>query len=139
VKAAKSLIALIMTAGTVALGGWDNLLYVLLVFISLDYITGLSSAYCRSSLSSQAGLQGILKKVFLLCLVWMATCLDVLIAPGSVWIRTLVIYFMIANEGLSILENISLAGVKVPSIICNVLLQVQKQNKEMMDNKEDEF
>jgi toxin secretion/phage lysis holin len=119
--------AAIMTFVTVALGGWDKLLYVFITFIVLDYITGILSAISQGKLSSQIGLQGIIKKIMLLCLVWVATCLDSFIAPGSPWIRTVVLYFIIANEGLSIIENISLAGVPVPDFIKKVLLQVQDQ------------
>ena len=117
----------LMSFMTVALGGWDNLLYVFISFIVLDYVTGILSALYRKKLSSQIGLQGIIKKIFLLCLVWMAVCLDSFIAPESPWIRTVVLYFMIANEGLSIIENISLTGVSIPDFIKKVLLQVQDQ------------
>jgi toxin secretion/phage lysis holin len=117
--------ASIITAATYGLGGWDSLLYILLSFIILDYITGVLAAIYNKTLSSYTGFKGIIKKVITLCLVWLAVCLDMFITPGSPWIRTLVIYFLVANEGISMLENVVLCGVAVPGFLQGLLIQVK--------------
>src|SRR5574344_605797 len=94
------------------LGGWDTALAVLIAFMALDYITGilLALVFRRSrktkggGLSSAAGLKGLVRKGVILLVVWVSALLDRL--TGVAYVRTAVILFFIANEGLSILENV---------------------------------
>lgn len=102
------------------------MLYVLISFIVIDYITGVLAGIYNKQLSSYIGAKGIIKKVIILCMVWLAVCLDSFMGGASPWIRTVVIYFYIANEGLSILENIGKTGVPIPDAIKQVLAQLQK-------------
>ena len=106
------------------LGGCDCLLYALLAFVVIDYITGVMCAIADKSLSSEVGFKGICRKVLIFLLVGIANVLDVqVIGTGSV-LRTAVIFFYISNEGVSLLENAAHLGLPVPEKIKIVLEQL---------------
>lgn len=106
------------------LGGCDGLLYALLAFVVIDYITGVMCAIADKSLSSEVGFNGICRKVLIFLLVGIANVLDVqVIGTGSV-LRTAVIFFYISNEGVSLLENAAHLGLPVPEKIKIVLEQL---------------
>ena len=87
------------------LGGCDGLLYTLLAFTAMDYITGVMCAVNDKTLSSEVGFRGICRKVLIFMLVGIANILDAdVVGTGSV-LRTAVIFFYISNEGVSLLEN----------------------------------
>ena len=95
-------------------GGCDGLLYALLAFVVIDYITGMMCAIADRKLSSEVGFKGICRKVLIFLLVGIANVLDVnVIGTGSV-LRTAVIFFYISNEGVSLLENAAHLGLPVP-------------------------
>ena len=109
-------------------GGIDVALQCLLVAIVLDYISGLIKAYNSKTLSSSIGFKGILKKVGILVIVMLAVLVDrVTLNNGG--IRSLVIYYFVANEGLSILENLAVAGLPVPKKLKDALKVLKKENK----------
>lgn len=106
------------------LGGCDGLLYALLAFVVIDYITGVMCAIADKALSSEVGFKGICRKVLIFLLVGIANVLDVqVIGTGSV-LRTAVIFFYISNEGVSLLENAAHLGLPVPEKIKTVLEQL---------------
>lgn len=106
------------------LGGCDGLLYALLAFVVIDYITGVMCAIADKTLSSEVGFKGICRKVLIFLLVGIANVLDVqVIGTGSV-LRTAVIFFYISNEGVSLLENAAHLGLPVPEKIKTVLEQL---------------
>ena len=106
------------------LGGCDGLLYALLAFVVIDYITGVMYAIADKNLSSEVGFKGICRKVLSFLLVGIANVLDVqVIGTGSV-LRTAVIFFYISNEGVSLLENAAHLGLPVPEKIKTVLEQL---------------
>ena len=106
------------------LGGCDGLLYALLAFVVIDYITGVMCAISDKTLSSEVGFKGICRKVLIFLLVGIANVLDVqIIGTGSV-LRTAVIFFYISNEGVSLLENAAHLGLPVPEKIKTVLEQL---------------
>lgn len=106
------------------LGGCDGLLYALVVFVVVDYITGVMCAINNQTLSSAVGFKGICRKVLIFLLVGIANVLDVqVIGTGSV-LRTAVIFFYISNEGISLLENAGHLGLPVPEKIKVVLEQL---------------
>ena len=109
-------------------GEFDIALQCLLVFIALDYISGLIKAYCTKTLSSKIGFKGILKKVGILAIVALSVSLDRL-GGDSGAIRTLVIYYFVANEGLSVLENLAEAGIPIPNNIKKALKNIKKEYK----------
>ena len=107
------------------LGGCDGLLYALLAFVVIDYITGVMYAIADKNLSSEVGFKGICRKVLIFLLVGIANVLDVqVIGTGSV-LRTAVIFFYISNEGVSLLENAAHLGLPVPEKIKTVLEQLR--------------
>ena len=109
-------------------GEFDIALQCLLVFIALDYISGLIKAYCTKTLSSKIGFKGILKKVGILAIVALSVSLDRLGGDTGA-IRTLVIYYFVANEGLSVLENLAEAGIPIPKSIKKALKNIKKEYK----------
>lgn len=123
-----SIIAVICTGLIYLLGGLDVALTCLLIAIVLDYVSGLIKAFVTKNLSSKIGVKGIIKKVSILLIVMLAVLIDrVTGETGS--IRTLVIYYFVANEGLSILENLGQAGVPIPQSIKKALKVMKKENK----------
>ena len=109
------------------LGGYDGLLYALIAFAIVDYITGVMCAVNDKTLSSKAGFRGICRKVLTFFLVGIANILDTnVIGTGSV-LRTAAIFFYISNEGVSILENAAHLGLPVPQKIKLVLEQLHKR------------
>ena len=115
------------------LGGCDGLLYALLAFVVIDYLTGIMCTINDHTLSSAVGFRGICRKVLIFLLVGIANILDVsVIGSGSV-LRTAVIFFYISNEGLSLVENAAHLGLPVPEKIKAVLEQLHDRT----DDKED--
>lgn len=111
------------------LGGCDGLLYALLAFVVIDYITGVMCAINDRTLSSEVGFRGICRKVLIFLLVGIANILDVqVIGTGSV-LRTAVIFFYISNEGVSLLENAAHLGLPVPEKIKIVLEQLHDRSE----------
>lgn len=109
------------------LGGCDGLLYALLAFVVIDYITGVMCAIADKKLSSSVGFKGICRKVLIFLLVGIANILDVqVIGTGSV-LRTAVIFFYISNEGVSLLENAGHLGLPIPVKIKAVLEQLHER------------
>ena len=106
------------------LGGCDGLLYALIAFAVIDYITGVMCAITDHNLSSSVGFKGICRKILIFLLVGIANILDVnIIGSGSV-LRTAAIFFYLSNEGVSLLENTSHLGLPVPNAIKEVLQQL---------------
>ena len=112
------------------LGGCDGLILALLLFVSVDYITGVMCAIADRKLSSEVGFKGICRKVLIFLLVGIANILDVnVIGTGSV-LRTAVIFFYISNEGVSLLENAAHLGLPVPDKMKAVLEQLHKKGED---------
>lgn len=106
------------------LGGCDGLLYALLAFVVLDYITGVMCAIADKKLSSAVGFKGICRKVLIFALVGVGNLLDVhVIGTGSV-LRTAIVFFYISNEGLSLVENAAYLGLPIPTKLHKVLEQL---------------
>lgn len=109
------------------LGGWDGFLYGLIVFVVVDYLTGLMAAAVEKKLSSEVGFHGIIKKVVIFCLVAVGHIIDTYIIQNGSVLRTAVIFFYLSNEGISILENAARIGIPVPEKLKAVLEQLQKK------------
>lgn len=111
------------------LGGCDGLLYALIAFVAIDYITGVMCAIAEKKLSSEVGFKGICRKVLIFLLVGIANILDVqVIGTGSI-LRTAVIFFYISNEGVSLLENAAHLGLPVPAKMKAVLEQLHDKSE----------
>jgi toxin secretion/phage lysis holin len=112
---------------TAVLGGWDTALQVLVLFVVMDYITGMIAAWYEKRLNSRVGFRGIAKKILLFVPVAVGYWLDVLL--GQEILRSLAIFFYIANEGLSITENLGLCGVPVPAQLMAALEQLKQRGE----------
>lgn len=123
-----SILAVTATTFIYLIGGLDIALICLLIAIVLDYISGIIKAYVTKELSSKIGLKGILKKVGVLLIVMLSVLVDRVTGETGA-VRTLVIYYFVANEGLSILENLGQAGVPIPESIKKALKVLKKENK----------
>lgn len=110
------------------LGGWDGLAITLVSLMSLDYITGVLKAIYNKELSSEIGIKGIIRKVLILIVVGVAVLLETNF--GIPAIREIVMMFFIANEGISLLENVAQMGIKIPDKLKEVLLQLRDRNEE---------
>ena len=111
------------------LGGCDGLLYALIAFVAIDYITGVMCAVIDHRLSSEVGFKGIFKKVLIFLLVGVANILDVQVIGTGCVLRTAVIFFYISNEGVSLLENAAYLGLPVPEKIKTVLEQLHSRSE----------
>lgn len=108
------------------LGGFDGLIYALVAFVVIDYITGLMAAIIEKKLSSEIGFRGIFKKVLIFTLVGIGHTIDFyLIEKGSA-VRTAVIFFYLSNEGLSIMENAAKVGLPIPEKLRVVFTELKK-------------
>ena len=117
----------ILTTIVYYLGGLDMALKTLLILMVLDYITGICKSIVNKKVNSIIGLKGIIKKVGYLILVSLSFLLDGVVGDTGA-IRNLVVYFFVANEGISILENWGAMGLPLPSKILEVLEQLKKEN-----------
>ena len=106
------------------LGGYDGLLYALVVFMVADYITGVMCAVYDRNLSSSIGFKGICRKVLILMLVGIANILDVQVIGTGAVLRTAVIFFYLSNEGVSLLENAAHLGLPIPEKLKEILAQL---------------
>ena len=103
---------------------WDGLLYALIAFVVIDYLTGVMCAINDRTLSSEVGFKGICRKVLIFLLVGIAHILDVNVIGSGGVLRTAVIFFYISNEGVSLLENAGHLGLPIPEKIKTVLEQL---------------
>lgn len=112
------------------LGGSDGLIVALIIFVVMDYVSGVMCAISDKTLSSEVGFKGICRKVLIFILVGIANILDAqIIKTGSV-LRTAIIFFYLSNEGVSLLENASYLGLPVPEKLKDILQQLNEDNKE---------
>ena len=111
-------------------GGFDGFLYALVVFVVCDYFTGVLAAAIKHELSSEVGFKGIAKKVCIFVLVGIANIIDTQILQNGAAIRTAVVFFYLANEGLSCLENAAVIGLPVPE-------KLKEKLTEQLDYMED--
>ncbi len=113
------------------LGGMDGFMYTLIAFVTVDYVTGVLRAIVEKKLSSRIGAQGIAKKVALFLVVGIGHLIDAYLLGGAgAPLRTAVVFFYIANEGVSLLENASAIGLPVPEKLKEMLAQLHGKDGE---------
>ena len=110
------------------LGGVDGLAYALVLFVAVDYITGVMAGIVEKKISSEVGFKGIFRKVVIFILVSIAHIIDSKILGNGSAIRTAVIFFYISNEGISILENAARIGLPIPEKLMEVLHQLNRED-----------
>lgn len=125
----------IVTAVSGFLGGMDGIMYALLAFISIDYITGVAVAVKQRKLSSEVGFWGLVRKVCIIALVGVAHFVDVYVMRTGDIFRTAISLYYIGNEGVSLLENMGNLGVPLSPKLKNVLEQIKKDNSGEDDEK----
>lgn len=116
------------------IGGMDGMLTALIVFMVLDYITGVICAIINKKLSSAVGFKGICKKVLILMLVGAANIVDINVIKSGNALRGAVTCFYISNEGLSLLENSARIGLPIPDKLREVLIQLHGKEEEKEEN-----
>lgn len=117
------------TAITWLFGAWDTALTVLVCFMILDYLTGVLRAFINKQVSSNVGLVGIARKSLILVVLIVGVLLDRLLNSETWVFRTLIAYFYIANEGISLLENCVGLGLPVPQSLQDTLIQLKEGNR----------
>ena len=117
-------------------GTWDTALMVLICFMVLDYLTGLLRAIVNKEVSSDTGLKGIARKGVIFVVLIVAVLLDRLLNTGAWVFRTVVCYFYIANEGISLLENCAGLGLPIPDAIKDALVQLKEGEKKEIRGEE---
>ena len=133
----KSFCCIFCTLIVNALGGWDLWLTSLFTVIILDILTGIVKAILMRSNKSQSGglsslsmFKGGIKKITILLLVALGSVLDKIITPDNAFIRTMIVSYYIANESLSILENIGACGVPLPKTLYKILDSLKSEGNE---------
>ena len=111
------------------LGGIDGLMIALMIFMALDYVTGVMCAIIDKKLSSAVGFKGICKKVFILMLVGVAHIIDLHVVGTGSALRGAVICFYMSNEGLSLLENAAHIGLPSPDKLRDILSQLHDKER----------
>ena len=132
-------------AACAAIGGWlgffmgglDGMLIALIIFMVLDYVTGIMCAVLDKTLSSRVGFRGIFKKALILIMVGIANIVDVHVVGTGSALRGAVICFYLSNEGLSLLENAAYIGLPIPEKLKEILSQLhRREEKEAKNDKE---
>lgn len=121
--------SILLTFVVYYLGGFDIALKCLLIIIIIDYITGILSAIYNKKVSSKIGFKGLIKKFSYICIVGLSVVLDRILGNTGT-IRNLVIYFFIANDGISILENVAEMNIPLPKKLIEVLEQLKSKEGE---------
>ena len=106
------------------LGGWDNFLMALVTLMCVDYVTGVLKAINNKELSSKKGMDGIVKKIYIIAVVAVAVVCERIGIPT---VREITIVFFVANEALSILENAGKMGLPIPDALKDVLVQLREK------------
>ena len=119
------------------LGGMDGLLTALIIFMTLDYVTGLMCAIVDKKLSSSVGFRGIFKKMLIVLLVGVAHVVDMHIVGAGNALRSAVVCFYLSNEGVSLLENAAHLGLPIPEKLKTVLQQLHNRDDNTEDNTDD--
>lgn len=125
----KGVVVSVGTGLTWFFGTWDTTLAVLVCFMVLDYVTGLLRAYVNKEVSSAIGLKGIARKAVIFVVLIVAVLLDRLLNTGNWVFRTLICYFYIANESISLLENCAGLGLPIPDKLKEALSQLKEAEK----------
>ena len=110
-------------------GGVDGLMTTLIIFMVIDYITGLMCAIVDKKLSSAVGFKGICKKVLIILLVGVAHTVDLHVIGSGSALRGAVVCFYLSNEGLSVLENAAVIGLPIPEKLKAMLIQLADEKK----------
>jgi toxin secretion/phage lysis holin len=127
----KYIVAVGGSFATYLFGGWTALIQILVAFVVIDYVTGVLAAGVRGEISSSVGGKGIAKKVLIFILVACGHLVDIALGTSEI-VRNAVIYFYVANELFSILENAGDIGLPVPDILKNSIDTLKGKEKDSL-------
>ncbi len=133
----KYIVCVIASVTVKLLGGWDLWLGALFTVIGIDVLTGIIKSILMHSNKSESGglssvsmFRGGIKKIFIMLMVALGTVLDTILSPNEEYIRIMVVSYYIANESLSILENVGACGVPLPKALYRILDSLKDTDKE---------
>lgn len=126
---AKTILAAVCTFFTFLFGEWDGMMKALIIFIVLDYVSGVLVAIVKKKVSSAIGAKGIAKKILMLLIVAVANIIDVCVIGESHVLKTVAIVFYISNECISLLENAGRLDVPIPKKLLDVLEQLKTKEE----------
>lgn len=118
-------------------GEFDTLFDGLVILIIIDYVSGVIKAIIKKKLSSEIGYQGILRKMSFFAVVALANIIDKIVFADAILLRYAVILLFVANEGVSIIENLAEIGVPIPKRLIEILIQVKTVSKTQNASKKD--
>lgn len=113
---------------SLTIGRFDDLLMCVIIFMAVDYISGILAAIAEKKLSSKTGFVGFIKKIFMIFIIMVANEIDVMVLHTS-FLRECVLVFYIANESISIIENAGRMGVKIPRKLIEVIEELSKDEE----------
>ncbi|SLJ98062.1 MULTISPECIES: phage holin family protein [unclassified Paenibacillus] len=102
-------------------GGWGILINILLIFVVVDWVTGWAAAWIKHELRSRVGFEGIARKAAIFLVITISHFVDIIVTGGTGLIQDAVIFFYLANELLSITENLGRMGVPMPDVLRNAV------------------
>lgn len=123
-KTVSGIIAAIGALIVTALGGMDDFMRLLIGLVILDYLTGVAVAIVKRKLSSRIGFVGIIKKMMIFAIVAVGYRID--IAMHTDFVRNMIVFFFVSNEGISFLENSTILGVPYPQQLKKILAQLKE-------------
>lgn len=132
----RMLVTSFATICTVLFGGYDIAIQLLLISMLIDYVTGIIRSFMHHDLSSETGFHGILKKCGMLAMVTVAVIADLALNLSGV-LRLAVIYYIMSNELLSVVENLGEIGVPVPAKLAHFIKKLEEMHDQIDDKKKD--
>ncbi len=126
--AVSGVVSAVGTALVALMGGWDRPLKALLLFMAMDFALGVLAAAKNGRLDSKVAFWGGVNKIVVLCFVAVGVVLDGVLPLSEPYCRTAIIFFYIAREGLSLIENYGKLGGELPAFLKEILAQMKNQN-----------
>lgn len=122
----KTVTAIVAGALSTLIGGWDMILEILLIVMTLDYITGVVSAFRQKTVSSNKGYMGLVKKGGIFVIIILAAQMDRMTGNDNHIFRNCTALFFVANDALSVLENVGELGIELPAFLRSALIKLRE-------------
>lgn len=122
----KTVTAIVAGALSTLIGGWDMILEILLIVMTLDYITGVVSAFKQKTVSSNKGYMGLVKKGGIFVIIILAAQMDRMTGNDNHIFRNCTALFFVANDALSVLENVGELGIELPAFLRSALIKLRE-------------
>ena len=125
----KTVTAIVAGALSTLIGGWDMILEILLIVMTLDYITGVVSAFKQKTVSSNKGYMGLVKKGGIFVIIILAAQMDRMTGNDNHIFRNCTALFFVANDALSVLENVGELGIELPAFLRSALIKLREAHE----------